>query len=228
MRPVRSLRLALMLVLMLPGFAGAEESADTEPPQTTIDSGPSGPTTEGRPTFAFSSSEPGSSFVCQLDSEAPRPCASPLTLDSLLQGPHKLSVAAIDPAGNADPTPAESAFTFDRGIYANVKAKRSQRQKGRSVVVRIEVTATEDVRVIGAGVVKAGRRSFPVRSGTAAVPANQSHTLNLTPKRDSDARKILKTLKRGKDASAVLHATFTDGLGNRASSGDVFVELKAK
>ena len=207
---------------------GADEFPDRVPPQTTIDSGPSGPTTNGKPTFAFSSSEPGSSFACQLDSEPFTPCRSPTMLESLLQGPHKFSVAAIDPAGNIDPTPAESAFAFDRGIYGNVKAKRRQRQKGQKVILKVEVRATEDVRVSAAGKVKASRKSFAVRSRATTLLDGKPRTLRLKPKKRSAGRAIHKALKRGKGVSAVLTATFTDDLGNRATSGDVFVALKGR
>ena len=43
-------------------------TVDATPPQTTIDSGPSGLTNDASPSFTFSSSEGGSSFECRLDS----------------------------------------------------------------------------------------------------------------------------------------------------------------
>ena len=43
-------------------------TVETSAPQTTIDSGPSGATNDPTPTFRFTSSEPGSSFRCRLDS----------------------------------------------------------------------------------------------------------------------------------------------------------------
>ena len=51
---------------------------DNTPPDTSIDSGPSGPTTDSTPTFGFSSSEPqGASFQCSLDSGSFATCSSP-------------------------------------------------------------------------------------------------------------------------------------------------------
>ncbi len=90
-----------------------EAPCDTTPPQTTIDSAPSGPTNNPTPTIAFSSSEPESSFECELDGEAYAPCASPVTLAPLPQGPHSYRVRAADALGNADPSPAEAAFRVD-------------------------------------------------------------------------------------------------------------------
>jgi hypothetical protein len=89
---------------------------DTTPPETQIDSGPSGPTTDASPSFAFSSSEPGSSFECRLDSSqesAFAPCTSPKAYPSLPLGAHSFEVRAIDEAENVDPTPATRSFTIE-------------------------------------------------------------------------------------------------------------------
>jgi hypothetical protein len=91
-------------------------SDDITPPQTQIDSGPSGATTDDSPMFAFSSSEPGSTFECRLDSSqesAFGPCASPKSYISLPLGPHNFEVRAIDAAANVDPTPAARSFTIE-------------------------------------------------------------------------------------------------------------------
>jgi dipeptidyl aminopeptidase/acylaminoacyl peptidase len=79
--------------------------------ETTIDSGPSGVTTDPDPTFGFSSSNPGGSFECQVDSGPFAACNSPNTTVLLADGPHTFSVRAVDPFGNPDPTPATSSFT---------------------------------------------------------------------------------------------------------------------
>ena len=86
-------------------------SADAVPPQTTITTGPSGRTNDPTPTFAFSSSDAGSSFQCKLDAGAYAACSSPKTTAHLEDGPHTLSVRAMDPVGNLDPTPATRTFT---------------------------------------------------------------------------------------------------------------------
>ena len=69
------------------------------------------PTNDPTPTFAFSSSEPGSSFECKVDSGAYAACSSPKTTSHLADGSHTFSVRATDPAGNPDPTPASRTFT---------------------------------------------------------------------------------------------------------------------
>jgi large repetitive protein len=85
--------------------------ADTTPPDTTITSGPTGPTNDSTPTFAFSSSESGSTFQCQVDAGAWATCTSPWTTASLSDGAHSVSVRATDAPGNTDASPATRSFT---------------------------------------------------------------------------------------------------------------------
>ena len=90
------------------------ESRSTRTRSSTPTTGGSGPPTDGASaSFAFSSSEPGSTFECQLDSSAWTPsCSSPKSYSSLAgQGPHTFDVRATDAANNTDPTPASSSFT---------------------------------------------------------------------------------------------------------------------
>ena len=89
----------------------AAPPTDTTPPETTIDSGPSGAVNGVSASFAFSSSEAGSTFECSLDGEAFVGCASPKEYTGLSDGAHAFRVRATDAAGNTDPTPAERSFT---------------------------------------------------------------------------------------------------------------------
>ena len=82
---------------------------DNHPPDTTI---VSSSTTQTSATFTFSATEPGSSFRCRLDAEAPAPCSSPVTYSSLLAGNHRFEVTAVDAAGNADASPAKHTWTI--------------------------------------------------------------------------------------------------------------------
>src|SRR6185503_11723043 len=61
-------------------------TVDTVAPDTTIGSGPSGPTASAAASFAFSSSETGSTFECRLDSGSWQSCSSPRALSALAQG----------------------------------------------------------------------------------------------------------------------------------------------
>jgi hypothetical protein len=82
-------------------------------PQTTIDSGPSGPTNSSSPSFTFSSPQAGSSFACRLDIAPFEPCTSPQALTDLSDGPHTFYAQAGDAAGQVDPTPASRTFVVD-------------------------------------------------------------------------------------------------------------------
>jgi 6-phosphogluconolactonase (cycloisomerase 2 family) len=86
------------------------------PPQTTIDSGPTGTTNDNTPTFTFSSSEVGSTFECKVDGGSFDTCSGPgdaHTAFALADGPHQIQVRATDPASNPDPSPATQTFTVD-------------------------------------------------------------------------------------------------------------------
>ena len=95
----------------------------TPTPETTITKAPKklkakSKRKPAKAQFEFSSSLPGATFECALDSAAPTPCSSPASL-KVKKGKHTFAVTAIV-AGAKDPTPATAAFT--------VKAKRKKRK----------------------------------------------------------------------------------------------------
>ena len=67
-------------------------TVDTQAPDTTISSGPSGPTNATSASFEFSS-EPGASLQCSLDGAPFSACTSPQAYSSLPDGPHTFEVA---------------------------------------------------------------------------------------------------------------------------------------
>lgn len=83
------------------------------PPETTIDSGPSGFTRNPSPVFTFSSSKAGSTFECAIDGGAFNPCSSKESFGPLPDGSHTFAVRARDAKGTLDPTPASRSFTVD-------------------------------------------------------------------------------------------------------------------
>ena len=89
------------------------DDPDTTAPDTTINEGPSAATSDKTPTFAFSSSEEGSTFECRVDGEEFGSCTSPHRVSSLSDGRHAFEVRAIDRAGNVDASPAQRTFTVD-------------------------------------------------------------------------------------------------------------------
>jgi hypothetical protein len=87
-------------------FAG-----DITAPKATITAGPAAGATihDPTPTFAFKSSQLGSTFQCRFDSKPLAACASPYTPKvALTNGPHTFSVRAIDAAGNLSPIVSRS------------------------------------------------------------------------------------------------------------------------
>lgn len=82
---------------------------DRTPPRTRVFSHPRAVLTTAklrrRVAFRFASNEPGSTFRCKLDLGPFRPCSSPRAY-ALSRGRHAVRIAAVDRAGNVDPTPA--------------------------------------------------------------------------------------------------------------------------
>ena len=88
-------------------------AADTTPPETTIDSGPSGILGNSSASFAFSSSEANSTFECSLDGASFSSCTSPQSYTNLSDGTHTFQVRATDAAKNVDASPAQRTWTVD-------------------------------------------------------------------------------------------------------------------
>ncbi len=88
-------------------------TVDTEAPQTSITTGPTGPTNDTTPTFEFSSTEEPATFECRVDEGSFAPCTTPHTTATLADGSHTFYVRATDAAENTDPTPASRSFTVD-------------------------------------------------------------------------------------------------------------------
>jgi hypothetical protein len=87
--------------------------ADTTAPQTSISSGPAATTTSTAASFAFASSEAGSSFECKLDGGGWAACTTPKSYSGVLIGAHQFSVRAVDAAKNVDATPATQSWTVE-------------------------------------------------------------------------------------------------------------------
>jgi hypothetical protein len=95
--------------------AGAYEV--DRPPETQIDSGPSGTSTNNSPSFTFSSPEPNVAFQCRLDGPGGATgsyiaCGSPRSYTGLADGTYTFLVRATD-GGFTDATPATRTFTID-------------------------------------------------------------------------------------------------------------------
>ncbi|WP_354700186.1 hypothetical protein DSM112329_00450 [Paraconexibacter sp. AEG42_29] len=88
---------------------------DRTPPDTRVDLAPPAATSAPTASIAFAASEAGSRFTCRTDGRWPEPCTSPLRLEGLADGPHKLLVCAVDAAGNSDLSPATAVWSQGGG-----------------------------------------------------------------------------------------------------------------
>jgi len=91
---------------------------DRTPPDTFIDSGPSGSVADTSAAFSFSATEP-STFQCRLDGGAFAPCTSPISYTNLTTGSHTFQVAATDGSNNVDASPAERSWTVVTELIGN-------------------------------------------------------------------------------------------------------------
>src|SRR5829696_6523612 len=105
-------------------------TADTTPPETTIESGPDD-TSDGTADFAFSSNESGSTFECRLVGyETTRNgCTSTQSYPGLVAGTsYTFKMWAIDAAGNTDGSPATRTFSVQTlPSLPNHQALRAER-----------------------------------------------------------------------------------------------------
>lgn len=86
---------------------------DRASPDTSIVTGPSSPSSDNTPTFAFTATEVGSTFACRFDGGSFTPCQSPHTGPALSDGPHRFEVRAADSASNVDVSPAGASVVVD-------------------------------------------------------------------------------------------------------------------
>jgi hypothetical protein len=110
-RRMRHFALVLLLIAVV-AFGSTPASAQAAL-ETTIDSGPAGPTNNSAPTFTFSTIDPNAvAFDCSMDSDPFAPCTSPFTAPVLAEGSHTFSVTARDAAGNVG-APQVQSFVVD-------------------------------------------------------------------------------------------------------------------
>ena len=102
-------------------IASRSFTVDTSAPAVTISSGPAEGSTssERNPSLSFASTEPGSSFDCELDASGFESCNSPFALSGLADGSHTFRVRATDAAGNRGPT-ASRTWTVDGPLNVSI------------------------------------------------------------------------------------------------------------
>jgi hypothetical protein len=161
---VRGANIASGRLLRVDYFRIPEDAptVDTTAPDTTIDSGLSGTVSTSPVSFAFSSSEAGSTFECKLDGAAYSACTSPKDYTNLSNGSHTFEVRATDAAGNTDATPATRTFTLSgNDPYANPDSTSQTFGQGwtpaaNSVHLNPRVTCSTDLTPANSGTGQGG------------------------------------------------------------------------
>jgi len=148
---------------------------DTTPPETVIESGPDPVTTETSATFGIGANEP-STFSCQLDASTAVPCDSPYSVTGVGVGDHVMRVTAVDTAGNADPTPAESHWTV-QSVDTTVLASDFSSLAGWEVFVGGGGTATIESDAVSSGNPGLRLTSTTADGATASVRTTLSEPL---------------------------------------------------
>ena len=121
---------------------------DTAAPNTSISASQPATTNNPAPTFAFSSTESGSSFACRLDGGAFQPCLSPTTYAPLADGVHTFEVRATDV--RATPT---QRLPWRPGGSTRAPRRRASRTPVNGATVALTVaaaaSAADDIGVAG-------------------------------------------------------------------------------
>ena len=125
------------------------------------------------------------------------------------------STAPALPRPSSTPSPdsvAVDALT-DTRLAGKASAKRTQRQKGRKLLVKAKVKAEEELTAKARGKIKVNP-TYKLKPKTVELATGETKTLKLKPKK-SKAKKIAAALKRGEKAKAKLSVKLTDRAGNR-------------
>ena len=136
--------------LVLVRYTLGAAPSDTTPPDTTITSNPSDPTSSTDATFEFTGTDDVTAaasltFECKLDASAFAACTSPKTYSALAEGSHTFQVRAIDAASNVDPSPASFSWTVDttRPVITLLGANPQNLIVG-DAYVELEATVTDN------------------------------------------------------------------------------------
>jgi hypothetical protein len=202
-----------LTIVLAASACAAAGAAATTPPETAITAGPTGPTRDSSPSFAFGSNESDATFECSLDGTGFTACSSPQVYASVTESPHTFAVRAVDTAGNVDLTPAQRSFTADASVNAVASAARNQDQDGAGTRVAVRVDAGENLTAVADGKIALGKDSFALRPVKERVRAGRA-TLTLKPDKSKAARSIAKALSHGDTARARLTVHLADALGN--------------
>ena len=184
---------------------------DTTPPDTQIDSGPTGTITTDQASFTFSGT-PASDTArvqCRIDSEPFADCTSPKAFTGLSDGPHTLEVRATDSVGNTDPTPATRSFTVDtivsRAKISKVKVSGPNKvKKGKKATYKVKVTNSGDATATGVRLKVKGRGvSFNTSVGKIGPKKTRTVNVKLKPKKPGKVKATFKVTSKNAGGKTV-------------------------
>ncbi len=103
----------------------------------------------------------------------------------------------------------------DSGIDGlKIKAKRTQKQKGKRIQVKVQIGAAEAIDAAAKGSIKLGKRKIKLSKDAAAPGAGETAKLVLTVNSRAKSRQIAKAIDEGKRVGANLEVAAEDGDGN--------------
>ena len=193
---------------------------DTTPPDTVIDSGPSGTIKTNSATFTFSGSpaDDTAKIQCKIDGEAFTDCTSPKAFSGLSDGPHTAAFRAEDAAGNQDPTPATRTFTVDATLPDPpdppdvLKARISKVSASGPKKVRKGKKATYKVKVMNSGNavakgvnLKVSGKGVKGKKSIGNIPAGKSKSVKvkLKPKKPGKIKVSFKVTSKNAGGKTV-------------------------
>ena len=180
-------------------------------PETRIDSGPSGTTTDTSATLTFSSPAKNPvSFECRIDGAPFAACASPLVINGLAVGSHAFEVRAKDTPGNVDPTPATATWTVAAPVIPPPPDQQQQAQP----------TLLPPTKVTGVSVKRTARKAV-IRWRSVPGATSYRVTVGKTTKTTTKPSFTVKKLKPKSKATVKIIAV--NGAG---SSPVVTVKVK--
>lgn len=159
--------------------------------ETTIDSGPTGSTSDSTPTFGFSSNDPaGTEFECRVDGASFAPCGGSTshTTAPLSGGAHTFEVRGTDSTGFTDPSPAKRSFT----VVSSTGGGGGGAGGGECTAAEQAVDAAEEA--LAAAQTKAKKAKEKAKKAKKAAKKSDSK------KADKKAKKAKEKSKKAKNA----------------------------
>ena len=205
---------------------------DTTAPETSLTGGPADSTTIDDASFAFSSSEPSSTFECRLDGGSWGTCSSPRSYAGLALGAHVFDVRATDATGNVDASPASRSWTIVAAPVTTTPAPlpvslalKLDRPKAKSLLKRGKIVfyaRCDNACKLTLGskiAVPKGHKArlFQNKKLTVKLVAGKRTMLKLTLSKKTKAA-VLKTLRLHKKVTVKLTGTATGASTSKASA----------